>query len=114
MSVKQLAEELDVSVTRLHYHVNILEGAGVIRVVATRKAGAMIQKLYHATADSYRPSRSLVDNIEDPREAARVAAAAVLGTARVDAEQALAARFFNPKSSHPALLTGSDHHAPHH
>jgi DNA-binding transcriptional ArsR family regulator len=100
-SVKDLAAELDVPVTRLYYHVNMLEDSGVIRVVATRKAGAMIQKLYQATARSYRPSPRIVDTIDDPREAARIGVATVLDTARVDVEQAVAARFAEPDGDHP-------------
>lgn len=100
-SVKDLAAELDVPVTRLYYHVNMLEEAGVIRVVSTRKAGAMIQKLYQATARSYRPSPRIVDSIDDPKEAARIGVATVLDTARVDVEQAVAARFADPDGDHP-------------
>lgn len=104
-SVKDVAAELDVPVTRLYYHVNMLEEARIIRVVATRKAGAMIQKLYQASARSYRPSPSMVATIDDPREAAQVAAATVLDTARVDIEQTLFARFADPDADHqPAAL----------
>lgn len=105
-SVRDLAEELDVPVTRLYYHINLLEEAGVIRVVATRKAGAMIQKLYQATARTYRPSPSMIENIEDPREAARIGAATVLDTARVDIEQALAAHFTDPTAEHHPIVLG--------
>jgi DNA-binding transcriptional ArsR family regulator len=105
-SVKELASELDVPVTRLYYHVNMLEDAGVIRVVETRKVGAMIQKLYQASARSYRPSPTFVQGIEDPRKAARVGVATVLDTARVDMEQVLTARFSDPAASHPPSALG--------
>lgn len=104
-SVKDVAADLDVPVTRLYYHVNMLEEAGIIRVVATRKAGAMVQKLYQATARSYKPSPSMIATIEDPREAAQVAVATVLDTARVDIEQTLLARFADPEGvHHPSAL----------
>ena len=105
-SVKELAAELDVPVTRLYYHVNLLEEAGVIRVVATRKAGAMIQKLYQATARFYRPSPTILDTIDDPREAARIGAATVLDMARIDVEQALFARFTQADGPHLATALG--------
>lgn len=105
-TVKDLAAELDVPVTRLYYHVNMLEDAGVIRVVSTRKAGAMIQKLYQATARSYRPSPRIAETIDDPREAARIGVATVLDTARVDIEQAVAARFADPEGDHPPAGLG--------
>ena len=49
-SVKEVAELFGVPPTRLYYHFNMLEEAGVISVVETRKAGAMLQKLYQVRA----------------------------------------------------------------
>lgn len=53
-TVKQLAEAMEVPVTRLYYHLNLLVEAGLIRVVATRKAGAQTESAYAVTARSFR------------------------------------------------------------
>jgi DNA-binding transcriptional ArsR family regulator len=45
-SVKGVAESLNMPPTRLYYHFNLMEEAGIIFVVETRKAGAMMQRLY--------------------------------------------------------------------
>ena len=60
VTVREIAEGLDVPATRLYYHVNLLEEAGIVSVVDTRKAGAMLQKVYLAKARGFKPSPALV------------------------------------------------------
>lgn len=88
-SIREVAAELDVPPTRLYYHVNLLEEAGIIAVVETRKVGAMLQKVYQTRAKSFRPSPKLSQGDHDPRELAKAAAGVILDGARVDAEEAL-------------------------
>ena len=92
-SVKQIAHEMDVPVTRLYYHVNRLADSGVIEVVEERKSGAMIEKLYRTAARAFAPGPGLLKGGHDPAELARVAAGVVLDQARADAEAALASHF---------------------
>ena len=92
-SVKQIADEMDVPVTRLYYHVNRLAECGVIEVVEERKTGAMIEKLYQTAARAFAPGPGLLSGDNDPAELARVAAGVVLDQARADAESALAVHF---------------------
>lgn len=92
-SVKDVAERLDLPTTRLYYHVNLLEEAGIITVVETRKVGAMVQRIYQTTAKNFRPSPRLPQSGREPSELARIAVGVVLDGARVDAEEALAAHF---------------------
>lgn len=92
-SVREVAEALDVPPTRLYYHVKLLEGAGIISVVETRKVGAMIQKVYQTRARGFRPSPSLPRSDHEPHELARITAGVVLDGARVDAEEALTGHF---------------------
>jgi DNA-binding transcriptional ArsR family regulator len=101
-SARDIAEELDVPPTRLYYHFNMLEEAGVIEVVETRKVGAMLQKLYQNTARSFRPSPKLSQGHHDPGELARIAVSVVLDGARVDAEESVSAHF-------ERLRTGDSH-----
>jgi DNA-binding transcriptional ArsR family regulator len=92
-SVRELAEALDVPVTRLYYHVNLLEEKGLIEVVETRKVGAMTQRIFQTIADGFRPGQELIDSINDNRKAAGLAVAAIFDGARLDAEAALVRHF---------------------
>jgi DNA-binding transcriptional ArsR family regulator len=92
-TVKQLAELMEVPPTRLYYHVNLLREAGVIVVVDTRKVGAMVEKVYRATARTFRPSKAIVTGGHAPSELATVTANAILNGARLDAEAALTGHF---------------------
>lgn len=87
-SIREVAEALDVPPTRLYYHFNLLEEVGVIRVVETRKVGAMLQKVYQAVAKTFRPSPGLATDNPDPKRLAKITAS-VLDGARLDAEEAL-------------------------
>lgn len=91
--IKQVAEALDVPPTRLYYHFDLLEEAGVIRVVETRKVGAMVQKLYQIVARSFRPSAKLTEGDHSPAEMAKITAGVVLDSARLEAEEALERHF---------------------
>jgi DNA-binding transcriptional ArsR family regulator len=98
MPIREVAERLDVPPTRLYYHVNLLEEAGVIAVVETRKVGAMLQKVYQTRAKSFRPSAKLSQGDHDPVDLAKAATGLVLDGARVDAEEALARHFTRVRS----------------
>lgn len=91
--VKELAERMDVPVTRLYYHVNLLHEAGLIHVVEERKAGAILEKIFQTTATSFRPGAGLLESKRPPEEMARIAASIVLDPARLDAEAHLVRQF---------------------
>jgi DNA-binding transcriptional ArsR family regulator len=91
--IRAVAEALNVPPTRLYYHFDLLEDAGVIRVVETRKVGAMLQKVYQTTARSFRPSAKLTEGDHSPSELAKITAGVVLDGARLDAEEALERHF---------------------
>src|SRR5215204_376969 len=52
LTVKELAVALGTTQTKLYYHVNLLEGADLIRVAATRLVSGILEKRYAAA--SYR------------------------------------------------------------
>lgn len=79
-SAAELAVELDVPVTRLYHHLNALESAGLIQVVATRRVGAALERRYRAVARSFSVGPGAV---EDPRDLGR-ALGAVVDAARAD------------------------------
>ena len=93
VTVRELAQDLGVPVTRLYYHVNLMEELGVIRVVETRKSGAMLQNVYQAAAKNYAPGPGLLEGIDDKQKLAEIAVAAVLDGARLDAEAGLVRHF---------------------
>lgn len=82
-TVRQLAEEMRVPRTRLYHHVNLLEEAGMIRVVDTRPAGAQVEKIYQVAAYSFQPSRRYLDTAE-PREKAHAVLTSIFGATEAD------------------------------
>jgi len=82
-SVTEMAEAMKVPRTRLYHHVKLLEEAGVIVVVETRKSGAMTEKVYRAAADMYRPGEGFLKSAE-PRAQAEALLGSVLGSTRAD------------------------------
>lgn len=105
-SVKDVADHLGVPPTRLYYHFNMMEEAGVIRVTETRKAGAMLQKLYQVTAKGFRPSPTIAQGGHEPHEMAKITAGVILDGARVDAEEALTEHFARLKAGAEEKLGG--------
>ncbi len=56
-TVPQAAERLDLPVTRLYYHVHLLEKHGSIEVTDTRPAGGTVEKVYFVTARQFTVDR---------------------------------------------------------
>jgi DNA-binding transcriptional ArsR family regulator len=79
-SAAELAAELDVPVTRLYHHLKVLESAGFIEVVATRRVGAALERRYRAIARGYRVGP---DAVRDAGDLAR-SLAAVMDSTRAD------------------------------
>jgi len=88
-SVRELADGLGVPVTRLYYHVNMLEEAGFIRAVDVRKSGAQLERIYQSRRGTVRPSPDFVENVGDMRKAAHVLAGALFDITRVEVEAVL-------------------------
>ncbi len=91
-SVREIADMLDVPVTRLYYHINLLHDVGFLEVVHTRKSGARLEKLYRVAGKSIVVGSDLADQAPDPATAARALAAVVLEPALHEAETALTDR----------------------
>lgn len=99
-SVAEVAREMGVPVTRLYYHVRILEAAGAIAPVATRKRGPQLETIYRIVARSLRPSAEIMNNDDtDPGEFAEITASLILDSTRaelIDALRRHAERGFDP------------------
>ncbi len=59
LTVKELSSELALAPTRLYYHIQILERAGMIRVASRRLVSGIEEKSYQATASNWVPSASV-------------------------------------------------------
>lgn len=92
-TVAEIAEHLGVPKTRLYYHVNQLADAGLLIHVDTRKSGARLEKVYRAAARKFGPSPELLDDIDDPVQAAKAAVRAVIDPSLPGLEAALARQF---------------------
>jgi DNA-binding transcriptional ArsR family regulator len=79
-SAAELASDLDVPVTRLYHHLNALESAGLIEVVATRRVGAALERRYRAVARGFRVGPDAIEDLEDLARAL----AAVVDATRAD------------------------------
>jgi DNA-binding transcriptional ArsR family regulator len=64
-SAKQLATEMDCPITRLYYHLKLLQSHGLIFVERTRKVSGIYEKYYRASARAFVIDRN-TDGQEDP------------------------------------------------
>lgn len=92
LSVREIAERLEMPVTRLYYHINLLEESGFVEVVHTRKSGARLEKIYRTAGRSITPGPELLDAIDDTAAAAKAFTAIVIEPARAETEDALRKR----------------------
>ncbi|RMH68938.1 MAG: ArsR family transcriptional regulator [Gemmatimonadetes bacterium] len=62
-TAKQLAQQLDVAVNKLYYHLNLLEKHHLITVVDTRVVSGIIEKKYAVVANVIRVDKSLLNPV---------------------------------------------------
>lgn len=60
-TAKEAAEQFDVPVTRLYYHINALLEHDLLQVVSEEKRGGMIERQFQITAQSFAPSQTFMD-----------------------------------------------------
>jgi predicted transcriptional regulator len=51
LTIRQVAQRLGLSSSKLYYHVNMLEHAGLIKLIETRMVANLEEKVYQSTAD---------------------------------------------------------------
>jgi DNA-binding transcriptional ArsR family regulator len=92
---KQLAQDLGTKPTQLYHHLKVLERAGLIRRVATRKTRGTTEKYFQAAAD-----RVVVDpRLWAGRVSARQALAGQVLRVTFDEMTAAQARFDQPRAA---------------
>jgi len=94
-TVKQVADKLGLSPSKLYYHVNLMEKHGFIEVVETRMVANMMEKYYQATANSFNVDDSLLAfQTESGKENINVMLTSIMDTTRNDILRSLEARTF--------------------
>lgn len=68
-TTKQVADLLGEHATKLYHHVQILEEAGMLRLVRTRKNRGTVEKYYRAVAEDFTVDRKLLEVTRGPRRA---------------------------------------------
>jgi DNA-binding transcriptional ArsR family regulator len=82
-TVGELAEQMAVPRTRLYHHINLLEAAGMIRVVGTRQAGARTERIYQVAAYGFKPSKRYLRRAM-PKEQAQAVLQAIFASTEAD------------------------------
>jgi DNA-binding transcriptional ArsR family regulator len=110
MTVKQLAEALDVAQTRLYYHMNQLESLGLIKVANTRVVAGIIEKQYRASAKRLTVDRTLFSPGAAPvNETIEALLTAILDGVRDSIRESVHADLIDPQRESPregGLLLG--------
>jgi hypothetical protein len=99
-TVKDVARELGAQVTKLYYHVNLLEQHGLLVVAGSRLVSGIVEKRYRPAARSFRVDRSLLSAASaagmDAKDDVREALGNVLDSAADAVRAAISSRTFAP------------------
>lgn len=101
-TTKQVAERLGEKPTKLYHHVEILEQAGLVKLVETRPNRGTVEKYYHATARKFAIDQRLLAVSSRARETTNELQAMVMNALQAgldDAQAGFAVEFFKSKSS---------------
>jgi DNA-binding transcriptional ArsR family regulator len=63
-SVTELAAALEVPRTRLYHHIELLRSKGIVEQVEERRVGALTERVYAPTAQTFRPGPNLFSDGE--------------------------------------------------
>lgn len=93
LTVRQVADKLGLSPNRLYYHVNLLEGHGLIQVVQERVVANIIERVYAAAASCLDIDRSLLSfRTEEGKNNIHAMIASTIDVTREDLFRSLDAR----------------------
>ncbi len=91
LAVKDLAEILSTSQTKLYYHVKLLEEAGLIRIAATRLVSGITEKRYEAATYRLSVDRALLSPGTSGDEGLDVFLSVILGQVQTEIRRSVAA-----------------------
>lgn len=98
-TVAEVAELMNVPVTRLYHHVNKLAELGLIHVVATRQVAAVTERRYQVVAKSFGLDPKLLNTFDD-REMA-TALGSIFDVAKMQFQRSVEAGAFHDLTSDP-------------
>lgn len=98
LTVKELAAALGTTQTKLYYHVNLLEGANLIRVAATRLVSGIVEKRYAATTYRLSVDRALLSREASGDDGLEVLLSIILDQARTEIRRSVAAGLIDLKT----------------
>ncbi len=102
LPVKQIAQRLGLSPSKLYYHVNQLEEHGLIQVVDTRMVSGIVEKQYRAVSKQYRVKHELLSTAtEEGRRGVNTAITAAIDSTKDDILRSLEARQFETEHGAP-------------
>lgn len=90
-TVKELAAALGTTQTKLYYHVNLLEGADLIRVAATRLVSGIVEKRYAAASYRIAVDRALLSPATSGGDGLEVLLAIIFDQVRTEIRRSVAA-----------------------
>ena len=100
LTVKQVADKLGQSPSKLYYHVNLLEKHGLIRVIETHVISNMIEKVYRATSANIEVDKTLLSFVSDKdKQAYHSMLTSTVDVTREDILRSLQARQFQLEQS---------------
>jgi DNA-binding transcriptional ArsR family regulator len=108
LTTKQVAQQLKEQPTKLYHHVELLEKAGIIKLVETRPKRGTVEKYYRAVAQSFTVDRDLFSNRPESDETAKTLLSIVGGmfeTTLAEMRESLAAKLLRPGKKTPSRMT---------
>jgi DNA-binding transcriptional ArsR family regulator len=108
LTTKQVAQQLKEQPTKLYHHVELLEKAGIIKLVETRPKRGTVEKYYRAVAQSFTVDRDLFSNRPESDETAKTLLNIVGGmfeTTLAEMRESLAAKLLRPGKKMPSRMT---------
>lgn len=95
LTVKQVAEKLGLTPSKLYYHFNTLEKLGLIEVAETRMVANMVEKVYRSSADMLDVDPTLFKfSKEGDNESLNVVVTSMIDATRDDLIRSFQARQF--------------------
>ena len=91
LTVKELAAALGTTQTKLYYHVNLLEGADLIRVAATRLVSGIVEKRYAAASYRIGVDRALLSPAASGDDGLEVLLSIIFDQVRTEIRRSVAA-----------------------
>jgi DNA-binding transcriptional ArsR family regulator len=102
-TVKQVADKLGLSPSKLYYHFNLLEQHGLIEVVDTRMVANMLEKHFRATFNEIELDPKMIStSTTEGKEAVNALINSTIDTTRDDLLRSLQARYFQLDQGAPA------------